>query len=318
MYKEFFALRANPFNATPDPRYLFLTGHAEEALACLSYGIDGRKGFVLLTGEVGTGKTTLVNKVLERLRHKQMATAFIFNPRLSVPQFLNYMMADFGLSCESRSKSVNLRHLNDWLLNRYRTGETAVLIVDEAQNLSDDLLEEIRLLTNLETFTEKLLQVVLVGQPELEQKLKRPNLRQLRQRINVRARTYPLGSEETEAYIKERLRIAGSSEPIFESLAVARIHRSSRGIPRLVNLLCEHCLLHAYADQQRTISAAVVNTVARDFDLQDGDDSNTTAANLETMGSMDLFDAADVFGAIGVRSTSNAGQNQANARRQNS
>jgi len=140
MYKEFFALRANPFNATPDPRYLFLTGHAEEALACLSYGIDGRKGFVLLTGEVGTGKTTLVNKVLERLRHKQMATAFIFNPRLSVPQFLNYMMADFGLSCESRSKSVNLRHLNDWLLNRYRTGETAVLIVDEAQNLSDDLL----------------------------------------------------------------------------------------------------------------------------------------------------------------------------------
>ena len=167
MYKEFFGLLANPFNVTPDPRFLFLTKHAEEALACLSHGVDSRKGFVLLTGEVGTGKTTLVNKVLERLRQQHMATAYIFNPRLTVPEFIDYMMADFGAPCESRSKSEILRHLNNWLLARYSEGKTVVLIVDEAQNLSDELLEEIRLLTNLETFTEKLLQVVLVGQPEL-------------------------------------------------------------------------------------------------------------------------------------------------------
>jgi general secretion pathway protein A len=293
MYKEFFALRANPFNGSPDPRYLFLTKHAEEALACLTYGIDGRKGFVLLTGEVGTGKTTLVNKVLEGLRHKQIATAFIFNPRLSVSQFLNYMMADFGLPCESRSKGVILRHLNNWLLDRYRAGETAVLIVDEAQNLSDDLLEEIRLLTNLETFTEKLLQVVLVGQPELEKKLKQPNLRQLRQRLTMRAKTYPLGSEETEAYVAERLRIAGSSKPIFESAAVAGIHHFSRGIPRLVNLLCEHCLIHAFADEQKTVSVDIVGAVARDFDLEAKGASNPSIAERETTGYLDKLDMVE-------------------------
>ncbi|MGA9543846.1 MAG: AAA family ATPase [Candidatus Sulfotelmatobacter sp.] len=295
MYKEFFALRANPFNATPDPRYLFLTKHTEEALACLTYGIEGRKGFVLLSGEVGTGKTTLVNKVLERLRHKQMSTAFIFNPRLSVPQFLHYMMADFGLGCESRSKGAILRQLNNWLLDRYRAGETVVLIVDEAQNLSDELLEEIRLLTNLETFTEKLLQVVLVGQPELEQKLKKPHLRQLRQRLTIRAKTYPLSLEETEAYVAERLRIAGSREPIFESPAVAAIHRFSRGIPRLVNLLCEHCLLQAFADERRKISIDIVEAVAHDFDLEDEGISNATIAPLETTTYLDKLDMVETL-----------------------
>ena len=177
MYKEFFGLRANPFNVNPDPRYLFLTRHTEEALACLTYGIQSRKGFVLLTGEVGTGKTTLINKLLEWLRLQQVATAFVFNSRMNVPQFLDYMMADFGIPCDSKSKSQILQRLYNWLLDRYRAGETAVLIVDEAQNLSDEVLEEIRMLTNLETFTEKLLQIVLVGQPELEQKLKQPQLR---------------------------------------------------------------------------------------------------------------------------------------------
>ncbi len=295
MYKEFFALRANPFNATPDPRYLFLTKHTEEALACLTYGIEGRKGFVLLSGEVGTGKTKLVNKVLERLRHKQMSTAFIFNPRLSVPQFLRYMMADFGLQCESRSKGVILRQLNNWLLDRYRAGETVVLIVDEAQNLSDDLLEEIRLLTNLETFTEKLLQVVLVGQPELEQKLKKPHLRQLRQRLTMRAKTYPLTLQETEAYVAERLRIAGSSGPIFESHAIAAIHRFSRGIPRLVNVLCEHCLLQAFADERRMISTDIVEAVARDFDLEDERPSNAALAPLEANGYLDKLEMVEVL-----------------------
>ena len=269
MYKEFFGLRANPFNVNPDPRYLFLTRHTEEALACLTYGIQSRKGFVLLTGEVGTGKTTLINKLLEWLRMQQIATAFIFNSRMNVPQFLDYMMNDFGIPCDSRSKSQILMRLYNWLLDRYRAGETAVLIVDEAQNLSAELLEEIRLMTNLETFTEKLLQIVLVGQPELELKLKQPELRQLRQRLTLRAKTYPLTSEETSAYVAQRLRIAGSNgQAIFDPEAMQAIHRYSDGIPRVVNLICEHCLVSAFVDQQKIITTKIVEDVAQDFDLK--------------------------------------------------
>jgi general secretion pathway protein A len=270
MYKEFFGLRANPFNVNPDPRYLFLTRHTEEALACLTYGIQSRKGFVLLTGEVGTGKTTLINKLLEWLRLQQVATAFIFNSRLNVPQFLDYMMADFGIPSDSKLKSQILLRLYNWLLDRYRAGETAVLIVDEAQNLSDEVLEEIRMLTNLETFTEKLLQIVLVGQPELEQKLKQPQLRQLRQRLTLRAKTHALTLEETKAYVQQRLRIAGSNgQQIFDPEAVTAIHRYASGVPRVINLLCEHCLVSSFVDQQKVIAAAVVDGVARDFDLGD-------------------------------------------------
>ena len=269
MYKEFFGLRANPFNVNPDPRYLFLTRHTEEALACLTYGIQSRKGFVLLTGEVGTGKTTLINKLLEWLRGQQVPTAFVFNSRMNVPQFLDYMMADFGLPSETLSKSQILMKLYNWLLERYRAGETAVLIVDEAQNLPDEVLEEIRMMTNLETFTEKLLQIVLVGQTELEQRLKHPNLRQLRQRLTLRAKTHPLTAEESRSYIHQRLRIAGSNgQQIFDPEALAAIHRYSGGIPRVVNLLCEHCLVSALVDQHKTVNAAVVDAVARDFDLE--------------------------------------------------
>jgi type II secretory pathway predicted ATPase ExeA len=270
MYKEFFGLRANPFNVNPDPRYLFLTRHTEEALACLTYGIQSRKGFVLLTGEVGTGKTTLINKLLEWLRAQQVPTAFIFNSRMNVPQFLDYMMADFGIPCDTRSKSQILMRLYNWLLERYRAGETAVLIVDEAQNLGDEVLEEIRMLTNLETFTEKLLQIVLVGQTELEQKLKQPNLRQLRQRLTLRSKTHPLTLEETRSYIQQRLRIAGANgQPIFDGEALAAIHRYSNGIPRVVNLICEHCLVSAFVDQQKMVGTSIVEAVARDFDLGD-------------------------------------------------
>jgi general secretion pathway protein A len=270
MYKDFFGLRASPFNVNPDPRYLFLTRHTEEALACLTYGIQSRKGFVLLTGEVGTGKTTLINKLLEWLRAQQVPTAFVFNSRMNVPQFLDYMMADFGIPCETRSKSQILMRLYNWLLERYRAGETAVLIVDEAQNLADEVLEEIRMLTNLETFTEKLLQIVLVGQTELEQKLKQPHLRQLRQRLTLRAKTHALAAEETKAYIQQRLRIAGSNgQPIFDGDAFTAIYRYSNGIPRVVNLICEHCLVSAFVDQQKTVGPTIVDAVARDFDLGD-------------------------------------------------
>ena len=268
MYKKFFGLKENPFNVNPDPRYLFLTPHTQEALACLTYGIETRKGFVLLTGEVGTGKTTLINKLLEWLHQERVFTAFVFNPRLSVAQFFDFMMADFGIPCESRQKGQMLLKLNQWLLDRYRAGERAVLIVDEAQTLSAQMLEEIRLLTNLETSTEKLLQIVLSGQPELEEKLNQPQLRQLRQRITLRAKTRQLTLEETQGYIQERLRIAGAeNQEIFSPEAVATIHQYARGIPRVTNLLCEHSLVGSFVDQKCPVPAEIVEEVARDFDL---------------------------------------------------
>jgi general secretion pathway protein A len=296
MYKEFFGLRANPFNVNPDPRYLFLTRHTEEALACLTYGIQSRKGFVLLTGEVGTGKTTLINKLLEWLRLQQVATAFIFNSRMNVPQFLDYMMADFGIPCDSKSKSQILQRLYNWLLDRYRAGETAVLIVDEAQNLSDEVLEEIRMLTNLETFTEKLLQIVLVGQPELEAKLKQPQLRQLRQRLTLRAKTHPLTIEETKAYVQQRLRIAGSDgRQIFDGDALSAVHKYSNGIPRVVNLLCEHCLVSAFVDQKPVIGEAIVDAVARDFDLSDSVASGAMTVAAKPVTSSEKFDVVEAL-----------------------
>jgi type II secretory pathway predicted ATPase ExeA len=244
-----------------------------------------------------------------------MATAFIFNPHLTVPQFLDSMMADFGVPCNSNSKSEILRQLNNWLLDRYRAGEIVVLIVDEAQGLSDELLEEIRLLTNLETSTEKLLQVVLVGQPELERKLKQSNLRQLRQRVTMRSRTHPLCLEETEAYINRRLRIAGLDQPIFESDAVVGIHRFSGGIPRLVNVLCEHCLVNAFADERKMISIEMVEAVARDFDLENGDVSKATKAETQTRQSLEIFDMVDTLKTFGIWLTSYAGMSKPSARK---
>jgi general secretion pathway protein A len=268
MYKKFFGLKENPFNVNPDPRYLYLTPNTQEALACLTYGIETRKGFILLTGEVGTGKTTLINKLLEWLHKERVFTAFVFNPRLSVSQFFDFMMADFGIPCETHQKGQMLLKLNQWLLDRYQAGERAVLVVDEAQNLSPQMLEEIRLLTNLETSTEKLLQIVLAGQPELEQKLNQPQLRQLRQRITLRAKTRQLTLDETQGYIQERMRIAGAENPdIFSPEAVAAVHRYARGIPRVTNLLCEHALVSSFADQKNPVPGEIVEEVARDFDL---------------------------------------------------
>jgi len=268
MYKKFFGLKENPFNVNPDPRYLYLTPNTQEALACLTYGIETRKGFILLTGEVGTGKTTLINKLLEWLHKERVFTAFVFNPRLSVSQFFDFMMADFGIPCETHQKGQMLLKLNQWLLDRYQAGERAVLVVDEAQNLSPQMLEEIRLLTNLETSTEKLLQIVLAGQPELEQKLNQPQLRQLRQRITLRAKTRQLTLEETRGYIEERMRIAGADNPdIFSPEAVAAVHHYARGIPRVTNLLCEHALVSSFVDQKNPVPAEIVEEVARDFDL---------------------------------------------------
>lgn len=270
MYQKFFGLHESPFNVNPDPRYLFLTRQIQEALAGLTYGIQNRKGFILLTGEVGTGKTTLLNRLLDWLHRRPAKTAYIFNSRLDVNQLFDFIMAEFEIPCESREKSHVLLRLNQWLLERYRAGETAVLIVDEAQNLTPEVLEEIRLLTNLETSTEKLLQIVLTGQPELEQKLKLPELRQLRQRITMRCHTGPLSLEETFGYIAERLRIAGANgEPIFSKEAIESVHGYSRGIPRVVNLLCEHAMINCYVDSLRPVPAHLVEEVAREFQLDE-------------------------------------------------
>ena len=268
MYHQFYGLKENPFNVNPDPRYLYVTEHIQEALACLHYGIENRKGFILLTGEVGTGKTTLLNKLLESLREKETASAFIFNSRLNTVQFFDFMLADLGIPTEPRLKSQMLMRLNQWLLERYQTGGTTVLIIDEAQNLSLELLEEIRLLTNLETSSEKLLQIVLAGQPEFEQKLGQPKVRQLRQRITLRSKTFPLGPHEIHQYLTERLRIAGwDGREIFSRGAVETIHKFSCGIPRVVNLLCEHALITGFADQRTIISPELIMELVKEFEL---------------------------------------------------
>jgi len=269
MYKSYFGLRENPFNVNPDPRYLYLTKQIEEALTGLMYGIQTRKGFITLTGEVGTGKTTLVNRLLDWLRQRRTRTAFLFNSRMNTSHLFDFILAEFEIACESRTKSQQLMKLNQWLLERYRAGETAVLIVDEAQNLSYPVLEEIRMLTNLETSTEKLLQIVLSGQPELEEKLKLPQLRQLKQRITLRCKTAPLTKEQTHAYIAERLRIAGSGEQIFSPEAMDTVHMYSLGIPRVVNLLCEHALINTYVEQERVVTPKIVEDIAREFQLDE-------------------------------------------------
>jgi general secretion pathway protein A len=272
MYREYFGLKENPFNITTDPRYLYLTQGTQEALNCLTYGIEERKGFILLTGEVGTGKTTLLHKLLDSLHHQRAATAFVFNPRMTASQLFDYMIADFGIACKSHARSHVLFKLHQWLLDRYQAGEQTVLVVDEAQVLSRQALEEIRLLTNLETSTQKLLQIVLAGQPEIEQKLNQRDLRQLRQRIALRAKTLPLTPEETCGYILERLRIAGGNgEEIFSPLAIEAIHRHARGIPRVTNLLSEQALARAFVKQQKPVSPEIVEEVARDFSLDEID-----------------------------------------------
>ena len=270
MYKHFFGLRENPFNVNPDPRYLFLTPQTQEALDELTYGIRTRKGLILLTGEVGTGKTTLINRLLDWLRLQQTPTAFIFNSHLGISHLFDFIFADFGLSFDSQTNSNALMLLNRWLFERYRAGDTPVLIVDEAQGLPTHVLEEIRMLLNLETSREKLLQIVLVGQPELEERLRRPELRQIKQRIALRCKTTALTLQEAHDYIQARLHIAGANgKPVFASEAMDAVHFYSRGIPRVMNLLCEHALINAYVDHVQPVPMHIVEGVAHEFQFDD-------------------------------------------------
>jgi type II secretory pathway predicted ATPase ExeA len=267
MYKSFFNLKSDPFGSSPDPRFLYMMPHTREALAGLEYGISARKGFIVLTGEVGTGKTTLLRRALASFEQGRVFTSFVFNPRLDTLDFLEFVLSDFGIAPNSRTKSGMLLQLNRWLIERYRHQETCVIVVDEAQNLSHELLEEIRLLTNLETSSEKLVQIILSGQPEFEQTLRQPSLRQLRQRIALWCRTQAITAEQTGSYVSQRLLIGGCSDPIFTHDAVLAIHRASRGIPRLINLICEHALIFGFVEQVRQIPADIILAVAQDLDL---------------------------------------------------
>ena len=268
MYNSFFKLQTSPFGTSPDPRFLYMMPHTREALACLEYGISARKGFTVLTGEVGTGKTTLLRRALSSFNGRRVSTAFVFNPRLDPMDFLEFVLADFGIVAQTKTKSGMLLQLNRWLIERFRMEETCVVVVDEAQNLSWELMEEIRLLTNLETSSEKLLQIVLSGQPELEEKLKHPSVRQLRQRVALWCRTHALSESQTHAYVAERLRIAGATRPLFTLEALDLVHRYSRGIPRIINLLCEHALIVAYVEQVEEVSAQMVEGVAQELELE--------------------------------------------------
>ncbi len=268
MYNNFFKLHSSPFGTSPDPRFLYMMPHTREALACLEYGISARKGFTVLTGEVGTGKTTLLKRALASFNNRRISTAFVFNPRLEVLDFLEFVLADFGINSASRTKSGMLLQLNRWLIERFRMEETCVVVIDEAQNLSWELLEEIRLLTNLETSSEKLLQIVLSGQPELEEKLRHPSVRQLRQRVALWCRTQPLTESQTHAYVAERLRLAGASWTIFTPEALNRIALYSHGIPRVVNLLCEHSLIVAFVEQVQQVTEEMVDGVAAELELE--------------------------------------------------
>ncbi len=291
MYKSFYGLKENPFNVNPDPRYLFLTKQIEETVSGLMYGIETRKGIITLTGEVGTGKTTLVNRLLDWLHQRKTKTAFLFNSRMNSSQLFDFALAEFEIPCESRSKSQQLMKLNQWLLERFRAGETAVLILDEAQNLTFPVLEEIRLLTNLETATEKLLQIVLSGQPELDAKLNLPQLRQLRQRIMIRCKTNPLTKEETHEYIHERLKIGGvaaGGQAIFSPVAIDTVHLYSLGVPRVINLLCEHSLINGYVEHERPIQPKTVEDVAREFQL---DEVEPTASPENLRTSAELYNS---------------------------
>jgi type II secretory pathway predicted ATPase ExeA len=269
VYKRFYNLQKNPFEITPDPAFLFTTKGHNEALSTLYYGVRRRKGFVVLTGEVGTGKTLLIRSLLQLLKLGDVNYAYVFNPRLGPIEFLQYVAGDFRLPVSSKTKSELLLELSAFVISRYKKGLTTVLIVDEAHHLSEEVLEEVRLLTNLETTEEKLLQILLIGQPELDEKLDSVSLRQLKQRIALRSRLSPLQLEETEGYIRRRLQIAGcpDADALFPFDTVFEIHRHSRGIPRLINTLCENALVQGYARQSAKIAAEMIQEIALDFRL---------------------------------------------------
>lgn len=263
MYTAYFGLHDNPFAITPDPRFLFLSTRHAEALAHLLYGVTGSGGFIQLTGEVGTGKTTLVRSLLEQTPG-EVDVALVINPRLSREEFLQAVCQELRVEAPGDSAKAMVDALNACLLAAHAHGRRTVLIVDEAQNLAADVLEQVRLLTNLETARQKLLQIILIGQPELRDTLARQDLRQLAQRITARYHLEPLSRGEVGEYVQHRLKVAGAVAPIFTAGAVRALYRYSRGVPRLINILADRALLGAYTRELRQISGATVHRAARE------------------------------------------------------
>jgi general secretion pathway protein A len=269
IYNAYFGFTENPFNISPDPEFLYRSPQHEEALANLSYGVRSRRGFIVLTGEVGTGKTTMLECLRDILDAQRTEFAFLFNSRLSPDQFFEMMAYDFDLKCDRKSKTDVLFALNNLLLEQARRNRTCVLIVDEAHNLEWDVLEEIRLLGNLENRQGKLLQIILSGQPELDRKLDAPNLRQLKQRIVLRCSLNPLSPEETAAYIETRMARAGMpNQHVFSAELLEDIYQRSRGIPRVINLLCDNLLVTTFAMEQRRATVEMLDEVCADLRLE--------------------------------------------------
>jgi general secretion pathway protein A len=270
MYKTFYNLKSNPFEISPNPAFLFPTRKHNGALASLYYGVRRHKGFVVLTGEVGTGKTLLVRCLLDLLNRSQMNYAYVFNSKLSALEFLQYTAGDFGVPSAGKGKAELLLDLSRFVVQKYQQKVTTVLIVDEAHHLPVEVLEEIRLLTNLETTQQKLLQILLVGQPELDEKLDSFELRQLKQRIALRSSLGPLSQSETLGYIRRRLELAGANSHaacLFPDAAAEAVFRHSGGIPRLINTICENALISGYARRAQAVSPDMVAEVSSELRL---------------------------------------------------
>lgn len=265
MYHSYFGLAEAPFSIAPDPRYLYMSRHHQEALAHLLYGVNGDGGFVLLTGEVGTGKTTICRCLLEQIPDS-CDVAYIFNPRLTVEELLSTICVEFGIACPPGNTSIKVfvDCINAFLLDAHAKGRHTVLIIDEAQNLSADVLEQMRLLTNLETNQRKLLQIILLGQPELAAMLERPELRQLAQRIVARYHLGPLTRQEVAAYVRHRFEVSGAQRQLFPAALMGRLYRLSGGVPRVINVLCDRALLGAYVQNKERIDRATLAQAARE------------------------------------------------------
>lgn len=266
MYLEFFGLNEMPFNITPDPRFLFFTRAHQEAMDSLLYGIEQRKGFIELIGEVGCGKTTLCRAALSRLADR-VQTALILNPLISETQLVQAILADLGCSPAGRGRLALIEQLNHYLLERAREGMNVAVIIDEAQNLAPGMMEMVRLLSNLETDQHKLMQIVLAGQPELERRLSQPDLRQLRQRVMVRAALRPLDETDTCYYVGHRLKVAGAPADVgFDASAIGLVHREARGIPRVINKICDRAMLAGYVAGSRSVGRGEVHRALKELE----------------------------------------------------
>jgi len=299
MYEAYFGLKENPFTLSPNPRYLYLSPRHREALNCLLYGIHEKKGFMALTGGIGTGKTTLCRFMLAELGDS-VATALIFNPALSDIELLKTVNQEFGIRIGSGrgTKKRYLDALNDFLLANFSRGRNAVLIIDEAQNLARETLEQVRMLSNLETASEKLLQIVLLGQPELLEVLMLPSLRQLNERITVRYDLRPLGREDVRGYLEHRLAAAsGSAKGLFSAGSYGPLYRASAGIPRRINAICDRALLVAYGKDKRMVDRRIVREAIRDLGASYlGSTGQRMRFWLEIVGALLLLAMVIIFG----------------------